>query len=101
MDEETEQGANGSKEKEDELFAIGKELSEKQFRREKEIQTQKIKIQPDSLLRRFGDDEEGLEVLQQRRDEEHKKVIDLRGKVCMHARSFFPRVSHCGVLDAN
>jgi hypothetical protein len=81
VEEEPDEATNGTKEKEDEMFAIGKELSEKQFRREKEIQTQKIKIQPDSLMRRFGDDEDGLEAQQQRRDEEHKKVLDLREKV--------------------
>jgi hypothetical protein len=80
VDEAESSGAtNGNKE--DELFAIGKELSEKQFKREKEIQTQKIKIQPDSILRRFGDDEDGFEAQQQRRDVEHKKVTDLREKV--------------------
>lgn len=70
---EGEANANG-----DELFAIGRELSEKQSKREKELQTQKIKIQPDNILRRFGDDEADLDRLQQLRD---NNVSNMRSKV--------------------
>lgn len=76
VDEANEENPNGAA-KEDELFAIGKELSEKQTKREKEIQTMKIKIQPDSISKRFDNDEEGFEAQQKLRDQELRKRVSI------------------------
>lgn len=94
MDEDANgEGGEGNNANGDELFAIGRELSEKQTKREKELQTQKIKIQPDSILRRFGTDEDDLDRREQLRD---NNLLDARQKVHFcYIDSWFLILSHC------
>jgi len=66
---------NGGGGKDDELFVIGKQLSEKHTRRAKDQQTKQIMISSDSLLKKIDDEEKSIETEQDRRDSDLKKTV--------------------------